>query len=86
VRAAVERITDCTVAAFHSSTQPEHELTVLLFMFAPVARSPESAGWHRPASGCGGPRPNVPVRASPVCGLSGSAAVLHPPSRLENMA
>jgi uncharacterized protein YbcI len=45
LRAAVERATGRAVAAFHSSTHLEHELTVLLFMFTPVAQS-RSAGSH----------------------------------------
>jgi uncharacterized protein YbcI len=39
LRAAVERATSRAVAAFHSSTHLEHELTVFLFMFAPATQS-----------------------------------------------
>jgi uncharacterized protein YbcI len=37
--AAVERATGRVVAAFHSSTHLKHQLTLLIFMFAPAAHS-----------------------------------------------
>jgi hypothetical protein len=37
--AAVERATGRSVAAFHTNTHLGHELTLLIFMFAPAAHS-----------------------------------------------